>query len=485
MLPGVYDTDQDGSTGVAPQTDPTGIVAIIAASSDATSLAIDMPAMYTDWPTASAAGGTGPLIELGAYFLSVTGKPVVLVRVTGSAGVYGVIDHTGVLGTAVPTAGVTVPLDTFNVQVKIGVGGTIGVAGITYQYSIDNGETWSPVQALGVATSIVIPATGVTFVLTAAQTFVAGDIFKCPTTGPRVLEADIANALAALAATSLPWDGVFIDGDADQTMIAAVDTWLTGLWTSGEYKWASLNTRLKTAGETETAYATAMQTIRNAASSKYCHVAAEGCDAISPIRDVYMVRQAHLGIIARALKGDLARMASVPGDGPLANIRITTPSGSPNYHNEQKNPGLDDMGFSTLRSIPRRSGAYNTLTRVFSALGSDWVFLPHSRVMNLAKQLAYDRLSAITSLGVHTQKIKNAQGQIVRVITEADAQKIEDLVNPAYTQQITGENRASNATFALSRSDDLSSNGPQTLTYTIQVDALRYVGKFVGVSKFI
>jgi hypothetical protein len=105
--------------------------------------------------------------------------------------------------------------------------------------------------------------------------------------------------------------------------------------------------------------------------------------------------------------------------------------------------------------------------------------------MNLAKQIAYDKLSAITSLGIHTQKIKNAQGDIVRVITEADAQKIEGLVNPEYTQQISGENLANAATFTLSRSDDLSSNGPQTLKYAIQVDALRYIGEFVGVSKFI
>lgn len=484
MLPGVFDTDQDGSTGVSPQTDPTGIIAIIAASSDA-SMVIDTPQMFTDQTTAKTSGGSGPLVELGAFFLAITGLPIVLIRVTGAAATYNAIDHTKVTGTAVPTSGGTTPLDTFLVQVKIGVGGVIGVAGIAYQYSIDGGETWSPVQALGVATSIAIPNTGVTFTLTAAQTFVAGDLFTCTTTGPKVQESDIANALASLAATTLPWDGVFIDGDADATMIAAVDTWLSSLAATGEYKWASLNTRLKTSGEDEPTYATAMQTIRNGASSKYSHVGAEGCDALSPIREVYMVRQAHLGIVARALKNDMARMASVPGDGPLASIRITSASGAPKYHNEQKNPGLDDMGFSTLRSIPRRVGAYNTLTRVFSPPGSDWVFLPHARVMNLAKQLAYDALSAITSLGIHTQKIKNQQGQIVRVITEADAQKIEELVNPEYTQQITGQNRASNATFTLSRSDDLSSNGPQTLTYAIQVDALRYVGKFVGVSKFV
>jgi hypothetical protein len=484
MLPGVYDTDQDGSTGVAPQTDPTGIVAIIAASSDAT-MAIDTPMMFTDLATSQANGGSGPLVELGAYFLAITGKPIVLIRVTGTAAVYSAIDHTKVVGTSVPTAGGTTPLDTFPVQVKIGVGGVIGVAGITYSYSIDNGETWSQPQALGTAASIAIPGTGVTFTLTAAQTFVAGDLFTCTTTGPRVQESDIANALAALEATTLPWDGVFIDGDGDQTMIAAVDTWLASLAATGEYKWGSLNTRLKTVGESEATYATAMQTIRNATSSKYLHVGAEGCDAISPIRDVYMVRQAHLGIIARALTGDIGRMASVPGDGPLESIRITTPSGAPKYHNEQKNPGLDDMGFSTLRSIPRRVGAYNTLTRLFSPPGSDWVFVPHARVMNLAKQIAYDKLSAITSLGIHTQKIKNAQGDIVRVITEADAQKIEGLVNPEYTQQISGENLANAATFTLSRSDDLSSNGPQTLKYAIQVDALRYIGEFVGVSKFI
>lgn len=483
MLPGADIANQDGSTGVAPQSDPEGIVAFIAASRGG-NLALNTPAMYTDWSTAHTDAGDGPLPELAAYQLDVTGLPFILVRVQGSAGIYGAFAQTK-QGTSVPSSGATEPVDSFDVLVVYPVGGTIGADdGKTYRVSLTGDPNdLGPAIALGTANSLVIPSTGITVQL-GAGTVVAGDQFEFTTTGPRVLQGDLAAALAALAASDLPWEAVLIDGDANDTMIAAVDVFIRGLEAVGEYKVGALNTRYKNiaASESEQAYAASLAQLRAVSSSTRITLASDASDVISPIRNIFMRRPAQLGVTAREMSVDFAQMASVPGDGPLADVRITTPSGAPKYHNEQKNPGLDDMGFSTLRTIPRRSGAYNTLTRLWSALGSDWVFWPHARVMNLAKSIAWDKLSAQTSIGVHVRP--NPQTPTVKNITEADAQKIEGLVQAQYDTDIVGK-RASSASFALSRSDNLASNGPQTLTFTIQVGALRYVGKYKGVSKFI
>jgi hypothetical protein len=56
--------------------------------------------------------------------------------------------------------------------------GTVGITGITYEYSTDGGITFSGSQALGTATAITIPGTGASFLL-GAGTIEAGQTFAC------------------------------------------------------------------------------------------------------------------------------------------------------------------------------------------------------------------------------------------------------------------------------------------------------------------
>lgn len=485
MLPGASIQNQDGQTGVAPQADPEGIIALIAASRGGT-LAENVVAMYTDWGTLSTDAGNGPLPQLGAYFLDTTQKPILVIRVLGSlAGSYEHVDNTGMTGACVASSGGGEPNDSYDVLVVFVKGGTVGTStDITYQLALDGDpNSLGPITALGNATTITPANTGITINLSTAAVN-AGDSFEVITRGPRVTSGDLTAALAALAATTLPWESVFVDGDADETMIAAVDEWLAGLEPTGEYKVGVLNARYRnvSASESESAYAASMQLLRNVSNSTRVTLAADASDVISPILNIFMRRPAQLGVAAREMAVDYAVMASYVNDGPLENIRITDPAGNPKYHNEQKNPGLDDLGFSTLRTIPRRSGTYNTLTRLWSAPGSDWVFWPHARVMNLAKSIAYDVLTGQCSIGVHVRA--NPQNPQVKNITESDAQKLESLVQAEYDAQITPK-RASSAGFSLSRTDSLTSNGPSTLTGTIQVGALRYVVKFSINAKFV
>lgn len=484
MLPGAEITNQDGNTGVSPQADPTGILAIIAACSGGAASEL-VASLYTDWATALVDHGYGPLTELAAYQLNTAQKPVLLIRSPAStAGDMGVVDNSLMVGACRGSAGATEPLDRFDIEIQFVTAGTVGVTGITYKVSLDGGETFGPPIALGTSTSIVPTNTNATIDLTSA-TVVAADILAVTTTGPVLTASDFTAALEALKQADLPWEAVLLDAEAGSTEIAALDTWLSGLETVGEYHTGALNSRFRdlAASESEATFATAMAAIRTASAGTIrAIVGTDGEDLISPIRSIFMRRPASSAVAAREMSVDLAVMASYIADGNLANARITTPTGAPKYHNEQKSPGLDDLGFCTLRTVPRHTGAYNTLTRLFSPAGSDWVFWPHARVMNKAKSLAYDELTAQCSIGVHVRK--NPQNPSVKNITEADAQKLEGLVQSRYDTEIVPK-RASAATFSLMRNDDLSSNGGNTLTGTIAIDGLRYIVKFAVTAKFV
>jgi hypothetical protein len=103
--------------------------------------------------------------------------------VTVTPGVVSALDdHT--VGTSSPSvhAGAA-PTGAMSVALRVVAGGTIGVAGITYEYSVDGGLTWSTAAALGTAAFVTIPGTGVRIDFSAG-TLLAGDRVAFTTTAP-------------------------------------------------------------------------------------------------------------------------------------------------------------------------------------------------------------------------------------------------------------------------------------------------------------
>lgn len=93
--------------------------------------------------------------------------PAAIYSTPGSVpGSYGTIDTSGVLGTSVITVDPTSqPFGTYHARIKIISPGTVGTTGITYQSSLDDGRNFSNTTALGSAGEILIPNSGVRFLL--------------------------------------------------------------------------------------------------------------------------------------------------------------------------------------------------------------------------------------------------------------------------------------------------------------------------------
>jgi hypothetical protein len=481
MIPGVTMNKGPANTGVQ-RASAIGILAIIAASSIGTA---NVAQAYTDDQKPQTDLGVGPLVDFGAYDITQTGNPAVLVKSTATiAGGYGTVARGTSTGTSVPSAGGTAPFDEYNVAIRFITGGTIGVTGITFQYALDGGESsnsWSAVQALGVSTTLTIPGTGVSFTM-GAGTVVLGDTIACQCTRPKSNTSDMTAALEALRVAKIPFETVLIDADADSTMVAALDTWIAARDLEGRYYTGATNCVFKTGAQSDAAYQTALQTAFASTTSTAIFVAADACDVISTVNHVFMRRPAALVVAVRGMSIDVAVDAAFVGTGPLPNCRIYDAKNQPKYHDESKSPGLDDLRLTTLRSWPSQDGVFVNNPKLISPTGSDYVYWQHARLMKLADGITFDELVRQCSIGVHTQP--NKVNSNVQNIAEPDAQKIEGSVSKKLQAQLVPV-RATSASYKCSRNDDMSSNGPQTLTGTQSIGALRYVKTFVVNTTFV
>lgn len=478
MLPSVDIQKTDGNTGVV-RPSSTGVLAIIAPSEKGTA---NQPTAITRAQTAVDVFGYGPLSEWASYVLPVAAKPVLLVNPTAAtAGAYGTVTQSSGGGTTVITAGGTSPLDAFNVKIEFLAGGTVGVTGITYRESLDGGVSFSAAKALGTATSILIPNTGVTLAI-GAGTVVAGETAAVVTTAPAFNGTDLVASLEALRVTSSPWEALLLDIDATATLIGQVDAFLASLEPSGKYRFAVMNARARNVGESETSYKDALATLFAAAASTRVIVCADGADVVSSVRGIAAYRPTSLGLAARLMKIDMGTDAAYVGDGPLPGFTILDERANPKYHDELLYPGIDDLRLASLRSFHGREGAFVTNTRVISPTGSDYQYAQHVRCMNRACELAYEVLTQQLSRGVDKNPKPGPGG--ARYILEEDAQLLEGLVQVQLNRELVTPRRVSAARFSLSRTDDIGSNGPATLTGDLEIEARAYVKKFAVTAKY-
>lgn len=481
-------TKQDGNTGVV-QPSQSNVLAIIAPSAMGVA---NVAASYTRQADILTDRGLGPLIEDAAYYLQTARKPVLLITpTTTTAGAIAAVNSSLKVGTSVVTATGT-PLDEYNIIFKVIAGGTIGVTGITFQFSLDGGSTYSGTIALGTAVLYLfnVPrptlagSSGVTFNF-AAGTLLAGDIVTTTTTHAQMTNSDLLTALEALRITKLPWDNVLIDAIATATLIATVDSWLSALEGVGVYKMAWMNIRHKNipvpSTESEAAYATAAATVVSATATLRVDVGADGGNLPSPVTGLVLFRPTSLAIATRANAGPIGVDPAFKQLGAIPGFQLSDANGNPLWHDEQIYPGLDALRLSTLRTFPGDIGTFINNANMLSGVNSDYVFDQHARCANVCATVATQGLNKSLSKGVRKQPQDPVTGKLY--ILEQDASAIEEDTNPQIDLATQGQ--VNGARVQLSRVDDLSSNAGAMLNADIQIQALAYIKGFNVVEKFV
>lgn len=477
MVPSNKFTKTDGQTGVV-SSGGLGTLLIIAVASQGATL---LPGAYQNPSDMNSTFGDGPLVQIGAYDVSTSSNPVVLLRpVPSIAAVYGGFTTVGG-GTSAASAGATAPTDDYDVEILFVAAGNVTVNGITYQVSLDGGNSFGPTLALGTSNNIVIPNTGITVALSNG-TILAGETVSFSVKAARINNTDLAAALEAARTYGAEWEGMLISGlDADSNTVGLLDAWFAARESEGKFRFFSCNARRRNPGESEAAYLTALTAVAANMSSIRGVVGADGCDVVSvggskPVRGIASFRDTATVTAIRAASIDISEDPAFIGRGPLVAANVNTVQNTPKYHDEQAFPGLDDVRFTTLRNVTGESGAFVDNAKVISPAGSDYVFLQHVRVMNRACAVAWQRLNKLLSKGIKKDPKTG-------FILESEARSIEDNVNTVLRREM--KNRVSGVNFKLNRDDDLSSNEGATIRAELELDALAYIKGFVTNAHFV
>lgn len=469
-LPAVQLNEIDGALGSL----PSGVraLAFVGPCSSGTNA---VPAAYASTKaldTAFASGGNdggGPTVEAAAYAIVTYGKPVIVCKTnTTTAGSLGVVAHSGA-GTSVVTATGT-PDDDYELYLKIITGGTIGVAGITFQYSLDNGRTLSPVQALGVANTFAFPRSGGATFNFGAGTTLANQVETALATAPKWNTADVQAAIAALLASGLAWDVCFIVGPWAATDF---DTISAAIPVATRDKLVIGNFRVPTSGETDATYTAAFNTAFGAKAATNINVCAGACLLVSARTGRIHIRPIAFPEAPREVQfGEHVDIAELDR-GPLTGVSIRDANGNPvaNLHDEAFSPGLDDMRATTLRTWEEAQGVYVTNPRLLSPAGSDFEFTQHRKVMNLAKRAL--RSYMVRRLSKAIQVDKNTG-----FILESEALEIESGADKAIRSVLMAGPKASGGGYAkgqfvrISRTDNILST--KKITGAMRVIPLAY-----------
>lgn len=468
--PQVTITELDGALGVLPETAGR----LLALMGVASSGPLDTPATFARVTDVRSTFGNGPLVEAATYYIEKYGKPVVLVR-TGET-VVGAFPATTVVvfvgtGTSVITvdAAGTTPHDDYEFYFKVIAGGTIGVAGITFQWSLDGGRTLSPVTALGVATDFAFPDSGpagteptIDF---AAGTLVAGDVATFRGDAPNWNSTEIGTALDALFASVVNWENVHVVGAIDGTTFDVIDPKFTGAITSGKYRGWVGHTRMPNLGESEAAYLTAMAAIFDSKATVHGEVCSGAAKTISGVTSRQYRRPSSFAVASR--EGAVSEEINIADVnlGTLPGISIRDANGNPDEHDESNNPGLDDARFTVLRTWEGIQGVYVNRPRILSAAGSDFDLFTKRRVLNITH--AALRIYFIRRLNKPILVDKKSG-----FILESEALEIESGALAAMRSVLLAKPKASGIQFSLSRIDNILST--KTLTGTARVIPLAY-----------
>lgn len=457
MQPSVNETELQNAMGVL----PAGTRALAVAGYCSGSIAVDTPTAFGSVPALVTACGYGPAVEMAARHISTTGYPAIVTK-TGSstAAVSGAITATraGSSTSVVTVDGTSAPTDSFQCSLKIIAGGTRGVAGITYQTSLDGGRTYSATTALGAATTVTFPTGSGVVLALAAGTVDAGDVFAGITTAPAPNAAELGTALVALQNTTSAWDVCGIANPIDGTIFATIETKFAAMSAAGKPRAYVANFRIPTEGESESTYLAAWNTAFSALATVYGEICAGAVQVASGVSGRAYRRPVAFVVASLEARNEEQVNTADPNLGPIVGVALNDANGNPVYHDESINPGLDDARACVLRTWPDGpQGVYVNTPQIMCSVGSDFSRMPYRRVMNLARRTA--RAYLIFRLN-HPVRVNAQTGYIL----EEEALEIEAGGNAQLKAVLGGAPKASGWSMVVHRDDNLLS------TKTMRVD---------------
>ena len=453
-IPDVYVQVQDGALGLL----PPPAESIHAKVGVAQSGPVNTIVPVTTLQQVRDVFGRGPLAEALALSLAIGGGPIYAVR--GNASQAGTVTQAGVSKTGSGNVTVTgSPNDAYELTVRITRSGDTGSA--TFQYTLDGGDTWSPDVAVPSSGTYALPDTGLVLNFadgSPSPSFAAGDEYRFVTTAPAMTLTDLVAALDALLADPREWAWVHVVGTATPTVAAAVATKMAEAEQSYRFAFAVLEARRPAQNETHAQWMAALASEWQGFADLRVGVVAGYAEVVSPLTGRVHFRSVAWPYVGRLQAIPVHEHPGRVARGPLPGIVVL-------QHDEQMAPGLDQVGFTTVRTIIGRRGFWVTNGRIKTPQGSDFQYVENRRVMDLACRIARDAALRFLNESVRV----DAEGNIL----EADAQRIERYVQGVLEAGLVNPGHASGVSVTIDRASNILST--RTARITVRVRPLGYL----------
>jgi hypothetical protein len=472
-LPSQSLTIQDPGMGLAPSTDAPPV--FIGGCTSGTANAVYSFGRISDVVDTL---GQGPLVEDVCFALLKAGGPITAIKCATSVSASTTAVTPARVGTSTGTITVAgTAADSYVVKVKIIAAGTLGAG--TFQYSLDNGRTYSPTITIPAGGTYVLASTGLTLTFVAGAGpayFDVGDVHAFSTTAASFNTTDLSTAITALKTDGRSFPFIHLCGDfgsaaAGALIGAAFDTHLESFATLYKYVAGIMGGGFTSdAATTATAWAS-VTTKRFMVSYGKAWVA-----SAKPVMGLGYVQKPTSTLLAvRAMTEAISTHLGRVPTGPLGGIAPNDSTlGAAVNHDEYNAEGMDAAGFATLRTWPGRSGWYITRGRIKAPAGSDFAHWHYRRVMDVACTVTQQTLINYVNTGVVT----NVDGSI----SEADARRIEAaadsqlsiaLLEPPNAEGKKGHVSAARA--AVDRTNNVAQSS--TLQAQVSLRALGYLEK--------
>jgi hypothetical protein len=277
-------------------------------------------------------------------------------------------------------------------------------------------------------------------------------------------DTSITAALEALKMSSQPFTHLYHLGDVTSADAAVLDSFCEEMLEEQNRRaqWYG-GTRMFLEGDESVAdYITEMTTIANAITTKYGSVAAgqlwttsrvDGTEGYAPFSRFFVAQEMRIDLDQNSaeLEFALPNCSAFDADG---NIRDQV-------YLQNLHGGLAELQLVVPRTWPDRgTSCYVTSPFLMSGEGSDFQLTNHRAVMNLARTLGYRAYAGQLN---KTVRVSKEDGRIL----EADAAKLEKLIQAQLDVGVLGKPYASGVTATIDREANLLSGAELELSIDI------------------
>lgn len=377
--------------------------------------------------------GTGPLVQLGAQYLSIAKAPIYCMRINDSvAATMSAVTYARVgASTGTVANNASVPNDAYNVIIESLSTGLTGT--YTYRYSLDGGVTYS--GTLVSAATITLGSSGINLTLADGVGPLGlsdGDLVSFTTTAPGYGPSDLNVCLTAFQNSSVRVRRIHpaTTSVTSSGLYTAIRSALNTLETAYKYTMVILESDDRGAGpEAISTWQSGVLT-DFATEDDRVQVIAGWCETamVLPIgNDVLQLRRPLAWTIGpRQASVDVSEDAGAVVDGAIQNlvlspVSVDAPTGFD--LDGRLYTGFEGRGITTGQTYLGRSGIYcgGAFMRVQST--NDFYRVAHRQVMDVACETLYDVLLDYINTNVGT----NGDGTIL----EQEAKAIESRLNAA------------------------------------------------------